>query len=60
MYAFRDNLAGGVKANYKRSLIKLQKVTINVDDANSFALDDAYRLSLSFGVMAVLGNYIRR
>ncbi len=58
MYAFRDNLAGGVKANYKRSLIKLQKVTINVDEDNSFDLDDAYRLSHSFGGMAVLRNYI--
>ncbi len=58
LYAFRDNMAAGVKMSYKRSLTKLKDVTINVDEDNEFEIDDLYQLSHSYGGIMVMRNYI--
>ena len=58
LYAFRDNIAAGVKMNYKRSLVKLEGVSFNVDEDNQFDMDNLYQLSHSYGGMMVLRNYI--
>ena len=58
MYAFQDNLAAGAKFSYKRSLLKLSGVTINMDEDNQFDIDDLYQLKHTYGGIAVLRNYI--
>ncbi len=58
MYAFRDNMALGISGSYKRSLMKLSGVTINLDEDNQFDVDDAYELRHSYSGMACLRNYI--
>jgi hypothetical protein len=58
LYAFRDNMAAGGGLNYKRTLMKLNDVTINLDEDNQFDIDDIYELSHSYSAMACLRNYI--
>ena len=57
-YAFKDNLAAGAKFSYKRTLMKIDGVTINVDEENQFDVNDLYQLKHTYGGMAVLRNYI--
>ena len=58
LYAFRDNMAAGLKFNYKRSLLKLRDVVFNIDEDNEFEMDNIYQLSHSYGAIVVLRNYI--
>ena len=46
-YAFKDNLAAGAKFSYKRTLMKIDGVTINVDEENQFDVNDLYQLKRS-------------
>jgi hypothetical protein len=58
LYAFRDNMAIGGGVNYKRSLMKLSGVTLNLDEDNQFDIDDIYQLTHSYSATATLRNYI--
>jgi hypothetical protein len=58
LYAFKDNMAVGGGLSYKRSLMKLSDVTINLDEDNQFDIDDIYELSHSYSAMACFRNYI--
>jgi hypothetical protein len=58
MYAFRDNMAAGCSAAYKRSLTKLSDVTLTLDEDNSFDISDLYELRHSYSGVACLRNFI--
>lgn len=57
-YAFRDNVAAGGRFSYGRTLTKLSGLTINLDEDNTFDVDDLYELKHSYSAMVVLRNYI--
>ncbi len=58
LYAFRNNVAAGGRAAYSRTLTKVDRLSVNLDDENTFSLDDLYRLKHSYSGMAILRNYI--
>lgn len=39
-YAFKDNIAAGGRFAYSRSLIKIDGLTLNIDDDNQFDIND--------------------
>lgn len=57
-YAFKDNLAGGGRLAYSRSLTKIDGLTLNVDDDNQFDINDLYQLKHTYSGMLILRNYI--
>lgn len=58
LYAFKDNMAIGGGLNYKRSLMKLNNVTINLDEDNQFDIDNIYELRHSYSATAIMRNFI--
>ena len=58
-YAFKDNIAAGGRFAYSRSLIKIDGLTLNIDDDNQFDINDLYQLKHTYSGMLILRNYIR-
>ena len=57
-YAFKDNIAAGGRFAYSRSLIKIDGLTLNIDDDNQFDINDLYQLKHTYSGMLILRNYI--
>ncbi len=57
-YAFKNNLAAGGRFGYDRSLTRLEKASIVINDDTKFDVSDAYSLSHTFSGIAILRNYI--
>ncbi|MGL5773063.1 MAG: hypothetical protein ACRCX1_09840, partial [Bacteroidales bacterium] len=57
-YAFKDNIAGGGRFSYGRTLTRLSETDIVINEDNKFNVKDMYSLSHSFSGMAILRNYI--
>ena len=57
-YAFKDNVAAGLRFNYGRTLVKMDETNITLDDDNSFDVNNIYQLKHSYSTAAVLRNYI--
>ena len=57
-YAFKDNIAAGGRFAYSRSLIKIDGLTLNIDDDNQFDINDLYQLRHTYSGMLILRNYI--
>lgn len=57
-YAFRDNVAAGGRFSYGRTLMKLDNVTLNLDEDTQFDVDDMYQLKHAYSAIGILRNYI--
>ena len=57
-YTFKDNIAAGGRFAYSRSLIKIDGLTLNIDDDNQFDINDLYQLRHTYSGMLILRNYI--
>lgn len=57
-YAFKDNVAGGFRFKYGRTLAKMDETNITLDNDNSFDVNNVYQLKHSYSAVAVLRNYI--
>lgn len=60
-YAFRENMAAGVRFEYGRSLLRIDSALLSVgsgDDAVEISLQDYYSLQHSFSFMAIFRQYI--
>lgn len=57
-YAFRDNVAAGGRFSYGRTLMKLDNVTLNLDEDTQFDVDDMYQLKHTYSAIGILRNYI--
>lgn len=57
-YAFADNLAAGGRFEYNRSLLKIDKLSLNLDDDLNFDLKDIYQLKHAYYGTAFLRSYI--
>lgn len=58
LYFFADNMAAGVKFAYKRSLIKLDDVSINLSEELGLDLSDFYSLGHTYYGSLSYRNYI--
>lgn len=56
-YAFRDDMAAGLKFSYTRSLAKLEGANIVFGADNEFDLDHVYSLSHNYYATAFMRNY---
>lgn len=57
-YAFKDNLAAGGRAMYQRTLAKIDRLDIGINDDMNINTKDIYKLSHSYSGMAILRYYI--
>ena len=57
-YAFKNNMAAGGRFAYSRTLMKIDGLTLNVDDDNQFDINDLYQLKHTYSGMLILRNYI--
>lgn len=57
-YAFADNMAAGGRFAYKRSLMKVDEMGLEIGDDLSFNLNDVYSLSHTYSGVAMFRNYI--
>lgn len=57
-YAFRDNVAAGGRFSYGRTLMKLDNVTLNLDEDTQFDVNDMYQLKHAYSAIGILRNYI--
>lgn len=57
-YAFADNMAAGGRFGYKRSLMKVKQMDLEVGEDLTFDMSDVYSLSHSYSVSAIFRNYI--
>ena len=57
-YAFKENIAGGGRFSYGRTLTRLSETDIVINEDNKFNVKDMYSLRHSFSGMAILRNYI--
>lgn len=57
-YAFADNMAAGGRFAYKRSLMKVDAMDLEIGDDLNFSLNDVYSLSHSYSGVAMFRNYI--
>lgn len=57
-YAFKDNMAAGGRFSYGRTLMKLDGVSLNLDENTQFDVNDIYELKHSYSAIGVLRNYI--
>lgn len=57
-YAFADNMAAGGRFAYKRSLMKVDEMGLEIGDDLSFNLNDVYSLCHTYSGVAMFRNYI--
>lgn len=57
-YTFRDNVAAGGRFSYGRTLMKLDNVTLNLDEDTQFDVNDMYQLKHAYSAIGILRNYI--
>ncbi len=57
MYAFKNDVAAGIKFGYNRNLTKLENAEIAFSPDMNFDVDHLYRLAHSYYGMGVLRNY---
>lgn len=57
LYAFRDDMAAGVKFGYTRSLLKLESADIVLGEGTNFNLDHIYSLSHNYYGTLLFRNY---
>lgn len=58
LYCFKDNLAGGGKFEYTRSLLKVKNLDISLDDDMSFSLDNLYTLKHGYYATGLFRAYL--
>lgn len=58
MYAFGNDLAGGARASYSRSLLKVDRGSLVLASDMGYDLDHIYSLSHTYGGTALFRNYI--
>lgn len=58
LYCFKDNLAGGGKFEYTRSLLKIDNLDISIDDDLSFSLSDIYTLKHGYYATGLFRAYL--
>ncbi len=60
VYAFRPNLAAGVRFEYNRTLLNLDSAMMSFggDDGVDIGIDDYYALQQSYTMMAIVRQYI--
>lgn len=58
LYCFKDNLAGGGKFEYTRSLLKIKDLDITIDDDMSFSLDNLYTLKHGYYATGLFRAYL--
>lgn len=57
-YALKDNMALGGRFKYGRTLVRMDKTQLNLDDETSFDINNIYQLKHSYSAMAIFRNYI--
>lgn len=58
MYAFKDNMAAGLKFGYERSRNRLDAGTLILDSETTFDADNVYSIQSNFFATAAFRNYI--
>lgn len=58
LYAFGNDLAGGARASYSRSLLKVDRGSLVLASDMGYDLDHIYSLSHTYGGTALFRNYI--
>ncbi len=58
MYAFKDNLAAGLKFGYERSRARLDAGSLILDSETMFDADNVYSISSNYFATAAFRNYI--
>lgn len=56
-YIFKDDMGAGGKFSYNRSLTKLERADIVLDNENSYGVEYLYSLSHNYFVTGILRNY---
>lgn len=56
-YIFKNDMGAGGKFAYSRSMTKLDKADIVLDNETDYSVDKLYRLSHSYSGMAIFRNY---
>ncbi len=56
-YIFKNDMGAGGKFAYSRSMTKINKADIVLDDETDYSVDKLYRLSHSYYGMAIFRNY---
>lgn len=56
-YAFKDDMAAGLKFGYKRSLTKLENADVVIDSESSYSADHMYSLAHNYYATMFLRNY---
>lgn len=57
LFSFKDDMAGGGRFAYSRSLTKLESADIVLDSETDYNIDHLYRLSHSYSVSGLFRNY---
>lgn len=57
LYAFKDDMAGGGRFTYGRSLTKLESADIVLDSETDYNVDNLYRLSHNYSFSGLYRNY---
>lgn len=57
-YVFRNNVAGGVRFNYTRSLLRVKDMGLDLGDDINFSIDNLYRLNHGYYATLFLRTYI--
>lgn len=58
-YAFKDNMAAGIRLSYGRTLAQMDETEINLGgSSDNFEISNLYQLKHSFSAMAIFRNYI--
>ncbi len=57
VYMFADDIGGGAKFGYTRSLTKVENANLVLDSETSYDIDHLYRLAHNYYGMAVMRNY---
>lgn len=57
LYAFKNDMAVGLRPSYTRSLTKLEKADVVLDSETEYNIDHLYSLSHSYSVAALFRNY---
>ncbi|MCH5245976.1 MAG: hypothetical protein J1E84_05900 [Muribaculaceae bacterium] len=58
MYCFKDNLAGGVKFAYQRSMLDMANANVIIDSETSYDVDHLYSLRQNYYGTAAMRYYI--
>ena len=57
MFAFKNDMAGGGRFSYSRSLTKLESADIRLDSETGYDVENLYRLSHTYSFSGLMRNY---